>query len=150
LVFGLPLGLTWGLIGGLAVGLAVVLTVWIDAPADAARVTSPLDVLKLDRSASLAFGLAAGLSGALMFGFAGGLRLDYPSRAGSPADLWSGLRALGGPFDQPTMVSSDRSSALVVDGVSHRRASPWFAAASRRSVPVPPRSTSRPTRGPRQ
>lgn len=41
--------------------------------ADAARVTSPLDVLKLDRSASLAFGLAAGLSGALMFGFAGGL-----------------------------------------------------------------------------
>jgi hypothetical protein len=78
LVFGLPLGLTSGLIGGLAVGLAVVLTVWIDAPADAARVTSPLDVLKLDRSASLAFGLAAGLSGALMFGFAGGLAVGLP------------------------------------------------------------------------
>jgi hypothetical protein len=123
--------------------------------ADVARVTSPLDVLKLDRSASLAFGLAAGLSGALMFGFAGGLAVGLSLVGGLVGGFASRIygRAygrLGGPSDQPTMVSSDRSSALVVDGVSYRRASPWFAATSRRRAPVPPRSTSRPTRGPRQ
>jgi hypothetical protein len=85
-VFERRLGFTWGLVGGLGVGLAIVLTVWIDAPADAARVSSPLDVLKLDRAASLTFGLAAGFAGALMFGLAGRV-------AGGPA---GGLVRAGG------------------------------------------------------
>jgi hypothetical protein len=80
LVVGLVFGLSsWGVAAGLAVGLAILLTVWIDAPADTARVTSPADMLRLDRAASFLFGLAAGFAGALMFalagGFAGGLAL---------------------------------------------------------------------------
>ncbi len=93
---GLALGLTWGLWVGLASGLVFGLTVWIDAPADAARVTSPLHVLKLDRTASLAFGLAGGVSGGVMFalagGFVGGLTLAL---AGGFAGGFAGGLMLG-------------------------------------------------------
>jgi hypothetical protein len=66
LAFVLPVGAV--LVVGLAFGLAVGLHVWLGKPADAARVSSPLAVLKQDRTATLAFGLSFALPFGLIYG----------------------------------------------------------------------------------
>ncbi|MGH3779115.1 MAG: NACHT domain-containing protein [Pseudonocardiaceae bacterium] len=87
LVIGLLLGLAFALPGeavlavGLAFGLAVGLHVWLGKPADAARVSSPSTVLKQDRTATLAFGLAV----AFPFGLTYGLGFVFTNEnAGGP------------------------------------------------------------------
>jgi NACHT domain len=66
---------------GLAFGLAVGLHVWLGKPADAARASNPLAVLKQDRTATLAFGLSFALS----FGLIYGLSFVFTKHAVGPA-----------------------------------------------------------------
>jgi hypothetical protein len=64
--FALPTG---GILAvGLAFGLAVASHVWLGKPADAAKVSSPSAVLKQDRTATLAFGLAVAFPFGLIYG----------------------------------------------------------------------------------
>jgi DNA-binding SARP family transcriptional activator len=68
LVIGMVLGLGWFLSRGLVLMLGVVFGlafgahVWLDTPADASRVSSPLTVLKQDRTAALSYTLTYALS----------------------------------------------------------------------------------------
>lgn len=68
LVIGVVLALGWSLSRGLVVmlalvfGLALGAHVWLDTPADASRVSSPLTVLKQDRTAALSYTLTFALS----------------------------------------------------------------------------------------
>jgi transcriptional regulator with XRE-family HTH domain len=68
LVIGVVLGLGWSLSRGLVLmlglvfGLAVGVHVWLDSPADASRVSSPLTVLRQDRTAALSYTLTFTLS----------------------------------------------------------------------------------------
>src|SRR6266568_2279147 len=72
------LGLNGTLLSGLACGLALGSHVWLHRPTLITAVPHPRDVLRQDRTATLAFGLAA----ALAFGTVGGLTVGY---AGDPA-----------------------------------------------------------------
>src|SRR5262249_37452868 len=69
---GLPAGATGGGTAGLAVLLAVAfartLDVWLAAPADTVRAADPTVVLRADRYATLAQGMAGGLAFGLAFG----------------------------------------------------------------------------------
>jgi DNA-binding SARP family transcriptional activator len=68
LAIGVVLGLAWSLsrslilMLGLVFGLALGAHVWLDTPADASRVSSPLTVLKQDRTAALSYTLTFALS----------------------------------------------------------------------------------------
>lgn len=68
LVIGVVLGFGWALSRGLVLmlglvfGLALGAHVWLDTPADASRVSSPLTVLKQDRTAALSYTLTFALS----------------------------------------------------------------------------------------
>jgi DNA-binding SARP family transcriptional activator len=68
LAIGVVLGLAWSLSRGLVLmlglvfGLALGAHVWLDTPADASRVSSPLTVLKQDRTAALSYTLTFALS----------------------------------------------------------------------------------------
>jgi transcriptional regulator with XRE-family HTH domain len=68
LVIGVALGLGWSLSRGLVLmlglvfGLALGVHVWLDTPADASRVSSPLTVLKQERIAALSYTLTFALS----------------------------------------------------------------------------------------
>jgi len=68
LVIGVVLGLGWSLSRGLVLmlglvfGLALGSHVWLDTPADASRASSPLTVLKQERTAALAYTLTFALS----------------------------------------------------------------------------------------
>jgi transcriptional regulator with XRE-family HTH domain len=68
LVIGVALGLGWSLSHGLVLmlglvfGLALGVHVWLDTPADARCVSSPLTVLKQDRTAALSYTLTYALS----------------------------------------------------------------------------------------
>lgn len=68
LVIGLALGLGWSLSHGLVLmlglvfGLALGAHVWLDTPADARCVSSPLTVLRQDRTAALSYTLTYALS----------------------------------------------------------------------------------------
>jgi len=68
LAIGVVLGLAWSLSRGLILmlglvfGLALGAHVWLDNPADASRVSSPLTVLKQDRTAALSYTLTFALS----------------------------------------------------------------------------------------
>ncbi len=77
--FALAVGLGPGgtLLSGLACGLALGSHVWLHRPTFIAAVPSPKEVLRQDRTATLAFGVAV----ALAFGTVGGLTVGY---AGDP------------------------------------------------------------------
>jgi transcriptional regulator with XRE-family HTH domain len=68
LAIGTLLGLGWSLplalvlMLGLVFGIALGMQVWLDAPADASRVSSPLTVLKQERTAALSYTLTFALS----------------------------------------------------------------------------------------
>jgi DNA-binding SARP family transcriptional activator len=68
LTIGVILGLAWSLSRGLILmlglvfGLALGVHVWLDTPADASRVSSPLTVLKQERTAALSYTLTFALS----------------------------------------------------------------------------------------
>lgn len=68
LIIGVALGLGWSLSHGLVLmlglvfGLALGVHVWLDTPADARCVSSPLTVLKQDRTAALSYTLTYALS----------------------------------------------------------------------------------------
>jgi transcriptional regulator with XRE-family HTH domain len=68
LIIGMALGLGWSLSRGLVLmlglvfGLALGTHVWLDTPADARSVSSPLTVLKQDRTAALSYTLTFALS----------------------------------------------------------------------------------------
>jgi transcriptional regulator with XRE-family HTH domain len=68
LAIGALLGLAWALPPGLVLmlgvvfGMALGVHVWLDTPADASRVSSPLTVLKQERTAALAYTLTFALS----------------------------------------------------------------------------------------
>ncbi len=79
LVFVLPDGAVLAV--GLTFGLAVGLHVWLDIPADVARMSSPAVVLKQDRIATLTFGLSFALSFGLIYGTA---YVFTDSRVGGP------------------------------------------------------------------
>lgn len=70
---GLPKGIVAGV--GVAVGLAVGLRVWLGTPADVDEVSSPRVVLRQDRTAALALGLAF----ALALTFPGGIAVGVPT-----------------------------------------------------------------------
>jgi len=70
--FGLPSG--GALAFGVASGCGLAALVWLDIPAEVAKVSSPGVVLKQDRTAAYAFGLA----GALPFGLVGSLVVGFP------------------------------------------------------------------------
>jgi protein kinase-like protein/NACHT domain-containing protein len=72
------LGLDGTVLSGLACGLALGSHVWLHKPTFIATVPNPREVLRQDRTAALAFGLAA----ALAFGTVGGFTVGY---AGDPA-----------------------------------------------------------------
>ncbi|MBV9141274.1 MAG: NACHT domain-containing protein [Pseudonocardiales bacterium] len=69
---GLPLG--WVLAVGVVFGCALATPVWLDIPAEVAKVSSPGVVLQQDRTAAYAFSLVA----ALPFGLAEGLLVRFP------------------------------------------------------------------------
>lgn len=68
LVIGVMLGVAWSLwrglvlVLGLVFGLALGVQVWLDAPADASQVSSPLTVLRQERTAALLYALSFALS----------------------------------------------------------------------------------------
>ena len=76
LAIGLGLGLAWSLPSGLifvlvlVFGLALSVQVWLDIPADANRVSSPLVVLRQDRAAALWFTSSFALSVGTFYGVA--------------------------------------------------------------------------------
>jgi DNA-binding SARP family transcriptional activator len=70
---GLPKGIVAGV--GIAVGLAVGIRVWLGTPADVDEVSSPRVVLRQDRTAALALGLAF----ALALTFPGGMAVGVPT-----------------------------------------------------------------------
>jgi transcriptional regulator with XRE-family HTH domain len=76
LAIGLGLGLSWSLPLGLifvlvlAFGLALGVQVWLDIPADANRVSSPVTVLRQDRAAALSFTSSFALSVGTFYGVA--------------------------------------------------------------------------------
>jgi hypothetical protein len=74
-VAGLGMGLPYQLAftAGLALGFALAVSVWLDIPADMARVSSPRIVLTQDRTATFSFGLVVALSTGLAGGFGTGL-----------------------------------------------------------------------------
>jgi DNA-binding SARP family transcriptional activator len=73
LVIGVVLGLGWSLSHGLVLllglvfGLALGVQVWLDTPADASRVSSPLTVLRQERTAALLYTLSFSLSMATFY-----------------------------------------------------------------------------------
>jgi DNA-binding SARP family transcriptional activator len=76
LVIGIALGLSWALPFGLIAvliavfGLCLGAQVWLDTPAEANRVSSPLTVLKQDRAAAVSFTLSFALSLGTFYGVA--------------------------------------------------------------------------------
>ena len=108
LAIGLGLGLAWSLPSGLIVvlvlvfGLALSVQVWLDIPADANRVSSPLTVLRQDRAAALAFTSSFALSVGTFYGV---------------ADAFAGptqfILVFGGHFDPGLALATGLAGALL-------------------------------------
>jgi hypothetical protein len=83
------LGVFGILLSGLACGLALGSQVWLHKPTVIATIPSPGEVLRSDRVATLAFGLAVALAfgtvGGLTVGYAGDPLVEIPSQAASLA-----------------------------------------------------------------
>ncbi|GAU70300.1 transcriptional regulator [Streptomyces sp. NBRC 110611] len=118
LATGLVLGLGFDFQGGamivgqLAFGLAFGLHVWLNTPADAARVSSPSVALRQDRTATLAFGLSYAIS----LGFAYGASFFAD-------DLAAGFAvplALGLSFS-PTYGIAGAAAGAVAGGIAYGR-----------------------------
>jgi hypothetical protein len=97
LVAGVALGFAFKLPGAavlvlaLSFGLAVGLHVWLNLPADATRVSSPLVALRQDRTATLAYGLSFGLPFGIAYGSTFLFSDELPGTFGLPFGLSFGL-----------------------------------------------------------
>ncbi len=108
LAIGLGLGLAWSLpfdlifVLVLVFGLALSVQVWLDIPADANRVSSPLTVLRQDRAAALAFTSSFALSVGTFYGV---------------ADTFTGhtqfILVFGGHFDLVLALATGLAGALL-------------------------------------